>query len=198
MEKNEQMLEDVKAILDEGEQIVVSIKPNKKRFVTLNILLIFFITGIPMIPSFLIGLLSAIDVIRVTDESGSKDWVLPIGLFVFAGIAFIMALSFMIVGSVRYTKTLYIVTNKRLMVRSGFIGVDYKSLHLEDVSASAVRVGLLDKFCHPNTGTLIFGSASSPIYDQRNGHALAFGFYHVNEPYELYKQVKTYLKPKGE
>ncbi len=198
MEKNAQMLEDVKAILDEGEHIVVSIKPNKKRFVTLNILLIFFITGIPMIPSFLIGLLSAIDVIRVTDESGNKDWVLPIGLFVFAGVALLMALSFMIVGSVRYTKTLYIVTNKRLMVRSGFIGVDYKSLHLEDVSASAVRVGLLDKFCHPNTGTLIFGSASSPIYDQRNGHALAFGFYHVDEPYELYKQVKTYLKPKGE
>ena len=198
MEKNAQMLEDVKAILDEGEHIVVSIKPNKKRFVTLNILLIFFITGIPMIPSFLIGLLSAIDVIRVTDESGNKDWVLPIGLFVFAGVALIMALSFVIVGSVRYTKTLYIVTNKRLMVRSGFIGVDYKSLQLEDVSASAVRVGLLDKFCHPNTGTLIFGSASSPIYDQRNGHALAFGFYHVDEPYELYKQVKTYLKPKGE
>ena len=196
MEKNREMLEDVQRILDDGEQVVASIRPNKKRFVTLNVLLICLITAIPMIPCFIVGLLGALDVIRFVDETGAKDWIAPVGFLVFAGVSFIMAVAFIVTVIVRYTKTLFVITNKRLIVRSGFIGVDYKSLHLEDVTASAVRVGLLDKLCKPNTGTLLFGAASSPIYDQRNGHALAFGFFHVDDPYDLYKRVKTYLKPK--
>ena len=198
MEKNREMLEDVQRILDDGEQVVASIRPNKKRFVTLNVLLICLITAIPMIPCFIVGLLGALDVIRFVDETGAKDWIAPVGFLVFAGVSFLMAVAFIVSGIVRYSKTLFVITNKRLIVRSGFIGVDYKSLHLEDVTASAVRVGLLDKLCKPNTGTLLFGAASSPIYDQRNGHALAFGFFHVDDPYDLYKRVKTYLKPKGE
>ena len=60
-----------------------------------------------------------------------------------------------------YKNLYYAYTNKRLIVRSGKIGVDYRTLDYKHITASSVDVGLLDK--GSNTGTLTFKSIGSSI-----------------------------------
>ena len=79
-----------------------------------------------------------------------------------------------------YKRLFYAYTNKRLIVRSGMIGVDYRSLDYKDVSVSSVDVGLLDK--GSGTGTILFKSPSASIT-----------FRYVKNPYELMKEIKEYM-----
>ena len=84
-----------------------------------------------------------------------------------------------------YTNLYYAYTNKRLIVRSGIIGVDYRSLDYKFITASSVDVGLLDK--GSNTGSLSFKSPTSSI-----------SFSYVQNPYELMKEIKDYMNSAAE
>ena len=79
-----------------------------------------------------------------------------------------------------YKNLYYAYTDKRLIVRSGMIGVDYRSLEYKDVTMSSADVGLLDK--GSGTGTIRFKSPSASIT-----------FSYVKEPYELMKEIKEYM-----
>ena len=79
-----------------------------------------------------------------------------------------------------YKNTYYAYTNKRLIARSGAIGIDYKSLDYKDVTASSVNVGVLDK--GSNTGSISYRSPATSIQ-----------FNHVENPYELMKEIKAYM-----
>ena len=79
-----------------------------------------------------------------------------------------------------YKKLYYAYTNKRLIVRSGMIGVDYQSLDYKDITASSVNVGLLDK--GSKTGSIFFKSPSTSI-----------SFRYVENPYDLMKEIKEYM-----
>lgn len=86
-----------------------------------------------------------------------------------------------------YKNLYYAYTNKRLIVRSGIIGVDYASLEYKDLTSSSVNVGFLDKSC--NTGTLEFVNPSA--------HGKPILFQYVEKPYELMKEIKDYISQNG-
>ena len=88
------------------------------------------------------------------------------------------------------TGTYYAYTNKRVIIRKGIFGVDYKSLDMSMIGAVDVSVTLLDKIVHKNTGTIAFGSMANPMGNQ-NG--FMFKFAHVYNPYETYKEIKTVI-----
>ena len=182
-------LEELKKILTDGEEIREYFKPNKKRFVTINILfsLIFFVLAFGLLLTF--GILGATDAIQFRNDAGEKDLVAPIMLLVWSAPAFI-AILFTILGySVRYRRSLYVITNQRLIIRSGFIGVDYKSIELKYIGLVNVRVDFLDKLAGGNTGTVTVASAAIPMNGQNNANG-AFMFRCVDNPYEVYKRVK--------
>ena len=79
-----------------------------------------------------------------------------------------------------YKNLYYAYTNKRIIVRSGCIGVDFRSLDYKDITATSVDVGLLDK--RSKTGMIFFKSPSASI-------ALKY----VVGPYELMKEIKGYM-----
>ena len=89
-----------------------------------------------------------------------------------------------------YKKTFYAYTNKRVIMRTGVIGVDYKSLDIKMIGAIDVYVSFFDKLVHKDTGSLRSGSMSSPI----NGQASAFIFSHIEKPYENYKKIKEFIE----
>ena len=62
-----------------------------------------------------------------------------------------------------YKNLYYAYTNKRLIIRKGIIGVDYKTLDYKYITASSVNVGFLDKGRHITTGTLSFQSPTTSI-----------------------------------
>ena len=89
-----------------------------------------------------------------------------------------------------YKNTYYAYTNKRVIIRKGIIGVDYKSLDLDMIGVVTVNVGVLDKIMQKNTGTICYGSMASPVGGQ-NGPM--FRFSHIVNPYEIYKEIKTVI-----
>ena len=87
-------------------------------------------------------------------------------------------------------KTVYAVTNKRVLIRTGYIGVDYKSLDYSMVGAFTVNVNWIDKLLRKNTGSLSFGSMASPM---TNGTVAKFNFTYIDNPYEIYKEIKELI-----
>jgi len=119
-------------ILERGETVIKIYKPNAKRFwrgVRFSLFGLFF----P--PIFVFGTLFT---------------VLTLGIGPF------LLLRFTKKG---FNNTYYCYTNKRLIIRSGAIGIDYKSLEFKGINLTKVAVGFLDK--KHGTGNLFFSSPSA-------------------------------------
>lgn len=167
-------------ILDKDEHIVQTFKPNKTKLYFKNIfcytiILLFF-------------MLSSFACMFIPDESGKALPIgyiaIPIAIFVILEILLIVFLT------MYYNKTYYAYTNKRIIIRTGIIGIDFKSLDMGMIGAIDVYVSLLDKIIHKNTGSIRFGSMSSPINAQTPS---SYCFAHISMPYENYRQIKSYI-----
>ena len=186
-------MEGFELILDADESIIKTYKPNKKRFVLLGL-----VSCLPSLifPGLIImfAVLGLNGIISVTDDAGNPDYSGPIIMLIFGGIIALFLLIGAFYPVLRYKKALYCITNKRIIIRHGIIGADFKSLNLKDISTVLVEVNFLDKFVKPNTGTIRFGSAATPMLqgNQKNGY-VPFAFQHVDNPYETYREVKTYV-----
>ena len=186
-------MEGFELILDSGESILKTYKPNKKRFVLISI-----IGGLPalLIPTtfIVLAILMLIGVISNVDENGNKELMGPIIFLLFGAIFYISILMGLISTFFKYKKALYCITNKRIIIRHGFIGVDFKSLSISSINAVNVEVNALDKLVKPNTGKITFASASTPLMAQnQKGQPVPFEFACVDNPYEVYREVKTLI-----
>jgi len=144
-------------ILEKGETIIRDFKPNKKRYwrgVRYSFFAIFF----PPV-TFIFLLLTVL--------------TLGSAFFIFLHLA-----------KVSYRNTHYCYTSKRLIIRSGIVGVDYKSLEYKDINLTKVKVGFLDKKC--GTGTLIFTSPSALLVGGVN-------FEHIENPYDTLRDIKEHM-----
>lgn len=190
-------LEQIKVILDDDETILFSMKPNKRRFITITSIfsgLISFIIGTIFL---LVGVLSLLGIgIHFTNESGARDLMPSIIFIIFGSVPFFSAITLLFRSTIKYQKAFYIVTNKRLILRNGFIGVDYKSIAIKNIITVDVRVDFLDKLVTPNTGSIVFGSAANPVVNnnQNNSSDLnSFIFAHIDDPYGSYKKIKQII-----
>ena len=164
-------------MLDKDEKIVKVFKPNKTKFFFANL----FFAGITFLVFTLLGVL-----VFLCPEEGYEPSVLGAVLCV-AGYVFVM-LVFWLLAYVYYKNLFYAYTNKRVIVRSGIFGVDYKSLDMAMIGAVDVYVSLLDKMLRKNTGTIAFGSMASPMYHANGGSSYRFS--HVVMPYETCREIK--------
>lgn len=173
MEKDKELFTP---ILGQGEEILKVYRPNKLRAFFTQILC-WAIVAIIVVP---LVIYSAI----VDVEFGLIGAIFVILLFAILG-----ALCFLITG-LWVNKTVYALTNKRVLIRTGYIGVDYKSLDYDMLGAVTVNVNWVDKLLHKNTGSIAFGSMSSPLVS--TGLA-RFSFFYIGQPYEIYKEVKAII-----
>lgn len=177
-------------ILDDDEKVLKIIKPKKSALYFKNFIIIalwtLFIFG-----SMCFGVaLSMLEDAEVIEENAQ-------GLMIFStiGIFLVILIGILLVTwlllHIYYKNVYYAYTNKRILIRKGIFGVDYKSLDIKMIGASTVNVSLLDKILRKNTGTLNFGSMASPI----NGTASINNFVLANvvDPYGLYKEIKNHI-----
>ncbi|MFA7192877.1 MAG: PH domain-containing protein [Bacilli bacterium] len=189
------MKEKFKDILDKDEEIIKVFKPNKKRFVNFKIIVTviwFALFALIFLAPAIAALAGAMNMV---DDSG-VDGTLPFGIvFLVLGVFNLIFLAFSIVYiKVTYKKTFYAYTNKRVIIRQGFIGVDFLTLDMKTISTVLVNVGLLDKLITPNTGTIRFGSSATPIGAAANGKS-GFGipFANVDDAYVTYREIKEII-----
>ncbi len=182
-------MENFEMILDKDEQVIKEYRPNKKRSIYLSLLslLPLFLVAIAFI---LIAILAFVNVIKITDENGKSEAMFLYIFIVFGGIILLIAIYTYIYYVVSYKKRLYCLTNKRIIIRNGFIGVDFNALDISAINSVNVKVGLLDKMVKPNTGTIIFGSATTPLGHNNKNAGGGFLFAHIDNPYEVYKEIK--------
>ena len=172
--KDEKLFEP---ILDNDEKIVEKFKPNFTRFVLLSsIFIAIFLT-----PFFVVGLFILL---------GGEDGLIG-GLVTLIFAAFALLIT-PLTNSVRYKKTAYCYTNKRVIIRTGFIGADFEAIDFDMIGGMNVKVDFLDKLVKPNTGTIIFASPASPMIQNGQGGRSGYSFLHIENPYEVYKRVKEF------
>ncbi len=166
-------------VLEDDEKIVKVFKPHKgKLFLSsllLNSIWLFFVA------------LMCVLAILFPEEGDYVNPILvlvPIGAYVF--IISIIAL----ITNIYYNNLFYAYSNKRVIVRTGIFGVDYKSLDISMIGAVDVYVSLFDKIIRKNTGSITFGSAAAPVI---NGAASTYKFNHIVMPYETCKEIKNYI-----
>ena len=167
-------------VLDDDEKIIKTIKPNKLKVYFSNCLKICW----PLLFVFIFFIIGAV-IPDAEVDSANNHWIV---VGVFGGILLFFIILSIIFSALYLKNTIYALTNKRLIIRTGMIGVDFKCLDYKNLGASDVYVSLIDKLLHKNTGTLRFGNASSPI-----GVNNFYCFANVVEPYNLYKEIKQYI-----
>jgi len=167
-------MDGFKNILDQDEFIIKEYKPDRKRFFLSRILtaiLILLFMAIPMSIGILI-------------EESLIYLIIPLIVII------VVVIITYLLTKVTYNKRLYAYTNKRVLIQNGFIGVDYKSLDLDVIGASEVRVDFIDKLVGNNTGTIKFGSQATPTNVQG---IQAFEFGGIKDPYNVYREIKKHI-----
>lgn len=174
-------------ILQEDEEIIKVIKPNKTRYVylgglayTLLALIFILIMAIPF----------GIAIGGLAEYGVPEEFV--IALSVYGGLMLLAIITTWVGLSMSYKKTFYAYTNKRILIRRGFIGVDYATLDFEMIGGLMVNVNFLDRLMKgsDNPGTITFGSSASPVIYTRNGRTAAYAFRSIDHPYEVYRDIK--------
>lgn len=174
-------------ILQEDEEIIKVIKPNKTRYVYLGGLAYTLLALIPILfMAIPIGM-----AIESFAEYGTSE-PLVIELSVFGGLILLGIITTWVGLNMSYKKTFYAYTNKRILIRRGFIGVDYATLDFEMIGGLMVNVDFLDRLMKgsDNPGTITFGSSASPVIYTRNGRTAAYAFRNIDHPYEVYRDLK--------
>lgn len=167
-------------ILDSDEKIEKVFKPHKGKFM--------FSTLFGWVIMLLMFALVAVFAILFPGEDVSVDKIyllIPIGVFV-ASILIVWMFA-----EIYYKNLYFAYSNKRVIIRSGIFGVDYKSLDMSMIGAVNVYVSLIDKILKKNTGSIMFGSTASPIgYGQTTS---IYKFNNIVNPYETCKEIKSFI-----
>ncbi len=184
------MEEPFKDIIEKDEKIIKTFKPNKTRFWLGRILSATIIPLTVMIFSFILPY-----AIAVSEEANPDPLTIPAVIVITLLVILAILVIVFITGILDYRNRFYAYTNKRIIIRSGIIGIDYRSLEYQSLTATNVRVTFVDKLLG-TTGTLEFGSPSSPVgMVAQNGSRFAspYSFMYIAKPYDTLRELKEYM-----
>lgn len=134
---------NINDILVSGEELLLSLKPDKKTSILESIL-----KGLPL--ALIWGGFDAFFIIMMftTGLGDTMGGFLIIFLVVFFAIHLIPVWKYIggIIKTIAGYKNIeYVFTSKRIIIRTGLIGIDFKSIYYEEVQTVTVKVGLLDR-----------------------------------------------------
>lgn len=170
-------LPQFEAVRDSDEQILWTGKP---------VLIPFILSGIP---SLIMGLIWGILDLSFFGGFSRNQSMGEISTFL---IIFFIIHMFPCWGSILnllrlflvYSNTCYAYTNKRLMMRSGFWGTDFKAVDYDKIADLTVTVNPIENIFGVGTVSAFTGNMTSKgmrIYDR---------FLAIKNPYEVFKQIK--------
>ena len=162
--------DSVEFALADNEQILWQGKPKRRAYI--------FNKVMEMLPIALLWV--AFDsVFVVAAFTGDMHWGMRVGILVFICfhlLPFWKWLSGVLTANKRYQNTYYVLTNHRILVRTGLIGVDFQSISYKDIQGVNLKVGIFDKLF--KVGDLYFETANT------RGKTV---FFDLENPYEAYK-----------
>lgn len=172
---NKKLLPEFDGIKDDNEDILWTDKP---KFIP------YAITGL----SFGVGVFIFVGMYyAMTKNIKNEDGTTGLFSFWFAGIPIVLFLVSFLNKIFSYSNTSYAFTNKRVMVRTGFLGTGFKIIDYDKISDIEVTVNFIERAY--NVGTIKFFSGrtesndgiTTKIYDKWEA---------IDNPYEVFKQLK--------
>lgn len=128
-------------ILTEDEEILVRLNPNKKVYILEAIF-----KGLPL--ALIWGGLDAFVIVMMV-SNGIFDNPYMIWFIIPFFALHLVPVWLYIAGIVKrvasYKNIEYALTNKRVIIRSGIIGIDFKTLYYSEIQSVNVKVGLFDR-----------------------------------------------------
>lgn len=159
-------------ILVEGETVIWSGKPKKAAFILSKIC-----TMLPVALFWLLIDIFAIKMFTKGFQSTEMRWMLII-FFAAHLLPVWIWLSNVITASKRWSNTEYAVTDKRIIIMSGFIGMDYQTIYYTDIKKVHLNVSMIDKLL--KVGDIYF--------DTKGQSTVAF--LDLKDAYELYPKIQ--------
>lgn len=176
-------------ILEKNETIIKVYKPQKTRFWfgTISSAIIYPLLFLIWIIPTTLAFMREVEAISIPG----------IVVTIIISVLLLSILSACIIGSIAYKNRYYAYSNKRILIRSGIIGVDYRTLDFQSMTATSVRVGFVDKILGTKTGTIMFGSPSSPVVTMQGNSgartANPYNFPNIERPYDTLREIKEYI-----
>lgn len=165
-----------KKILMKDEEVLYTYKPYflKETFVSLFIVLTFGVLAVTIY-------VFAVEVFK-----------LLILILIIVGLILIYIL-FVTLQYLAFKNKFYTITDKRFIIQKGLLGIDFSSIPIDAVQFVSVNVTVLDKILKKGTGTITFGTVSTPV---TAGQIPSFVFSNIFEVYDNYKIIKELIDNK--
>ena len=133
----------IEDIIGKDEQILWRGKPNRKAYI--------FSSIFSMFPFALIWLLfDSVFIVAMFATNAFSQ--MPVGAIIGIVIFFAFHLTpvwiwigNIITASKGYKNLEYVFTNKRIIIRSGIIGIDFKNIYYSEIQSVNLKIGLIDK-----------------------------------------------------
>lgn len=170
---------NIEAILTEGENVIWKGRPKKSAFIINKVMV--------MLPFALLWLLfDTFVLVALFASEGFEEIVwFVIPFFLFHLMPVWIWLSNALTAKKRWENTQYVMTDKRIVIQSGFIGMDYKSIYYKDIVNVRLKVGVIDKLLH--VGDIYFDTNTG---FNNNGANLLQAFLDIEDVYELYPKIQ--------
>ncbi len=154
---------------ENDEQILWNGRPKKKAFILNSCIKMFPIALLWIaFDGFFIGMIS---------RNFSS---IPSGMIIFFIIFFLFHLmpvwiwiSNVITSNRKYKNLEYAFTNKRIIIKSGIIGIDFKSIYYSEISSVNLKIGFIDKMLHVGDIYITSVGAADILFDLENPHFIA-------------------------
>jgi len=160
-----------------GEQVLLQLKPKKNAFI-LN-------KSLVMMPFALLWL--AFDSFFMVNAFGSgmggMSWFLIPFMLLHMMPVWIWLWN-VITANRRWKNTMYYVTDRRIIIQSGFLDRELRTVYYKDIRDVNLRIGILDKLLR--VGDIHFDLGQ---YD-RKGRAITNAFLDVENPHEVYTRIQ--------
>ncbi len=171
-------------ILESNEEIKRIEKPHAVRFFVVQFCIAFFAMLI----------ISTCAMIELVDYYGFGVVWAPSAISAFC------ILIYMLLSIFYYKNKFYCITNKRVIIRSGVVGADYKSIDLRDVSGVKLKKIWFDVLFKKRCGTIILGSLEDKdievSFDEMGSLYRLSGICEAEEVEELLKSLIKEVMPK--
>lgn len=181
-------------ILVAGETKLWSGVVNRAALATTYIIIALIVLGMS-------GFLFMQDTIRYTSQGGAGEMSGAFLAFVMLGIGALIV----IIGFLSDFVREYIFTEKRIIMKSGIIGTDFKSIYYEQIKNLEVDVGLIGKIF--GVGTIKIDTGKTETYSTGSGRGETTQIRtrtmydllkHIDAPYEVYQNVQAILNSRKE
>ena len=161
-------------VLAAGETILWRGKPKRGAFIATK--------SLTMLPIAVIWLLFDSSFLAAAFSGDSPWFMIPFMLLHLMPVW--IWLGNVITAGRRWKNTNYYVTNRRIVIQSGFLAVNEKSLFFKDIRNVHIRIGLLDKIFGTGDVLLDEGAVSS------KGHRLFTALEDLEDPRQVYHRVQ--------